>query len=150
MLGHGPTNSGNLRNFHIPQDLLSSDDNGNWQLHNNTQGKATTGHAAASRLKLSQGRAAKANWWIQLPFTTEQEPSQVQGHTPNHALGQVQGQGNTTQNPSPPRPIISCKRCLSGNGLHSAKNCPSITYCHFCNNWSHNSNNCRKAPPNRR
>ena len=38
---------------------------------------------------------------------------------------------------------MSCERCLSNDGTHTAKNCHSRSYCDKCGNWSHLSSECR-------
>ena len=145
--GHGPRNSGYSLNIHSPQVPLSRDDSDIWQLYPSSIGNTTSERASASREELSQGRTAKDHWRSQLPFKGNPELFQVHGHFPYPTLSQ--GQRHTTQSLCPAPHIISCRRCLSRNSFHSASNCPSVTYCNVCNNWSHSYSNCRKAPTNR-
>ena len=38
---------------------------------------------------------------------------------------------------------MSCERCVSNDGTHTAKNCHSRSYCDKCGNWSHLRSECR-------
>ena len=142
-----------LRKLKLRMKQASNNDNiNNQQIQHGMQGQTTAVNATALRSnKNLQSRPVSKDHWKRKPFKPQtggaQGHGQVQGHPFNRGPNQSQGQATTSQQQTSssrgPRPPISCKRCLSRNGLHSAENCPSIKKCNFCNNWSHADYECR-------
>ena len=72
-------------------------------------------------------------------------PSVGQGNTetPSQGRGGTPIQNNNIDAAADRYIQMSCARCLSNDGTHTAKDCHSISYCHKCGNWSHLTSECR-------
>ena len=123
---------------------------GGSQIQHNIQSQTTGLNAAAFRQNNNkQGRAPNKQWRQKQNLTTQAAASQGRG---GGSSSQVQGY---TDVPRPPqhsstrdnRPPISCERCLSRKGTHTAKSCPTMKFCTHCNNGSHNTIECGVPRP---
>ena len=85
-------------------------------------------------------------------LATTTAPAIGGGGRPPYRSHSASGSANTNNRREHPyrnnfKPI-TCKRCLSRKGTHTAEKCPSTLWCHTCSNASHNSGDCRRNRDN--
>ena len=121
----------------------------NSQVQHNIQNQTTGLNAATFRQNNNKpGRAPNKQWRQKQNLSTQTGGGGGLGST-----SAVQGQGYASasrpQHQSSykdTRPPISCKRCLSRKGTHTAENCPVMKYCNHCKNGSHMTIDCSVKP----
>ena len=127
--------------------------------HGGRVGTASAAHAGGGGAGTHVGTAhtvaaAAAIPVTQRPVTGSQQQQQQQQQHQQRSYGQGHSRGNRGRfagrrgnNRHQPykKDIrqISCKRCLSRNGLHTSDKCPSTKWCDRCGNASHNRPDCR-------
>ena len=126
----------------------------NSQVQHNIQNQTTGLNAATFRQNNNKpGRAPNKQWRQKQQNLSTQTATQGRGGGGLGSTTAAQGQGYASA-PRPQhqssykdnRPPISCKRCLSRKGTHTAENCPVMKYCDHCKNGSHMTIECGVKP----